>query len=197
VALAKPSYLLPFLPVYFVALVWTTRRQFVSGTGRWRAAGALAVVFGPIVLVLVAQYAVRFATRTGAGITVRPFAVWHLYSPHPVASLTLSLAFPAVALAVTWRSAVRDTAVMIAWVVFALALMQFVLLAEAGRAFPDGNFFWATYAALFILFMTSARSLLVARPRGWRAFVAWGAFWAHVASGFGYLLYLFSTHLSL
>ena len=187
VALAKPSYLLAFIPVYAALLVWSLRVRFASRSGKL---AVLAGVLGPVLLVILAQYFGTFGEATGGGIAIRPFAVWRLFSPHIAVSLGLSVAFPLVALAVSWRRALRDSALMVAWAVFVLALLELIILAEKGKAFPYGNFFWGSYAALFVLFLTSARTLLVTQAHGWRSLVAWGAFWAHGASGVLYLVYL-------
>ena len=186
-ALAKPSYLLPFIPVYAVLLVRSLR---VRLTSRSNQLAVLAGILGPVLLVLLAQYSGTFSEATGGGIVVRPFGVWGHYSPHIAASLGLSLAFPLATFAVCWRRALRDSALMTAWAVFVLALVELSIFAEKGERFSSGNFFWGGYAALFVLFMTSARALLVDPIHGWRSIVAWGAFWAHAASGVLYVAYL-------
>lgn len=186
VALAKPSYLLSFVPAYAAAFVLSLRTR---PSPRSRGLIALAVVLGPLLLILAAQYYVEF--KAGArGMSISPFAVWRLYSPHLVVSFGLSLAFPLAALAVAWRQVLRDLPLKFAWAVFAVAWLQCVILAEKGAAFAHANFMWGCYAAVFILFMASARALLSAPPRGWRAFVVWGIFWAHAASGVLYVVYL-------
>jgi hypothetical protein len=186
VALAKPSYLLSFVPVYTVALLLSLGAKT---SPRSRGLIGLAVVLCPVLLVLAAQYYVEF--KAGArGMSFSPFAVWRLYSPNLAASFGLSLAFPLVTAAVAWRHALRDLPLKFAWAVFAVAWLESVVLAEKGVAFAHANFMWGSYAALFILFMASARVLLVARLRGWLPFVAWGVFWVHAASGVMYVVYL-------
>jgi hypothetical protein len=118
-----------------------------------RTARHLAILVGPIVVGLLAQWLI---VSSYTAVTVAPFGVWALYSSNPLASLLLSLAFPLLFLVLYrehWRG---NVGLALAWPVFAAALMEFIVLAEEGRRFNHGNFLWGPYMAIYLVFLSSA-----------------------------------------
>jgi hypothetical protein len=177
--LIKPSYTIAWLPIF---VPWfCLRAHFGSGMSLRHLARQVAILVGPIAIVLFVQ-GLLVARLVNSSVIVAPFGVWSLYSPHPVFSSLLSLAFP-LAVAILYRDClVRDAGLQFAWPVFGVALLQFALLAEGGDRFGAGNFFWGAYMALYTLFLSSA-SVLMRQPKSRRALPALVVLALHFASG--------------
>ena len=179
--LAKPNFALAFLPTLFLLFL----------LGRLDRSALLLGVAATLPI-LGWQYqhwsafgVTRLAT-TGI-ITLQPLEVWRLFSPHPLASLLLSIAFPLAVALFARRDARQREALVAAWLLTAIATAQFALLAEAGGRWRHGNYYWGTVPAVYILFLVSLCELSSPRPlAGGRK----SGFWAcwillglHVASG--------------
>lgn len=177
--LIKPSYALALLPVL---ATWHCGRALLCDRARLRQAVAqAALVAGPSLVATAVQSWVVIA-RVDAGVTVAPFAVWSLYSPNIPASLLLSIAFPA-AVSVFYRDRFGDrTTLMLAWSVFAVAVAEFILLAEPGPRMSAANFLWGSGMALFVLFLICA-DVFFRQPMAGRAWPILGLFLLHLASG--------------
>ena len=72
-----------------------------------------------------------------------------------------------------------------AWGVFAIAVLQYVFLAESGESLADGNWGWGSNIAVYILFLVSAMVVLQ-QPRSWRYYFVAMFFGLHLASGIYY-----------
>lgn len=191
--LAKPNFALAFLP--------TAALLRLLGNGRGRLVNrmtALAILSAAPVLVLGWQYHQAIATGLavpGEGVlTVQPLEVWQGFSPHPLASALVSLAFPLAVAAVAGRRARLGGALAAAWLLALVAVAQFALLAEPGPRLDDGNYYWGVVPAVYLLFLVSACELLVrggepaTADGGWRAsrrarLACWAILALHAASG--------------
>jgi hypothetical protein len=198
-ALAKPNYLLAFLPAF--ALVWLLdlRRSTLNceiSIGK-AALHALAALGLPIAT-LVGQFIYTYGS--GTRVLFAPFAVWSvfadptsgdaLYHIRPTvlavripASILLGVAFPC-AVALCFPQQLRnDWRTMFAWLVVAVAVAQYALLAEMPvDRFLSGNFFWALVPASYILFLESCR-LLGGQPTGYRRLFCFAILVVQAASG--------------
>jgi hypothetical protein len=179
--LIKPNYVIAWLPVF---VAWLSVRAYMKDASKPHILNQLMLVIGPLIVALLIQSLLVY-NGANSRIIVAPLGVWTLYSPHPSLSLLLSLAFPLAVLILYWRSLVRVKSVLFAWVVFAVALLQFILLAEAGPRFGDGNFGWGVLMALYLLFLVSA-NLLLRQPISIRSVSAFGFLGLHVGSGLYY-----------
>ncbi len=177
--LIKPSYTIAWLPVF---VPWfCLRARFASGMPLRQLAKQVAILVGPIAVLLFVQ-GVLVASLLNSSVIVAPFGVWSLYSPHPLFSSLLSLAFP-LAVSILYRDRLaRDIGLQFAWPVFAVALLQFALLAEGGSRFGAGNFFWGAYMALYMLFLSSANAVM-RQAMSRRALPALTILALHFASG--------------
>ena len=73
---------------------------------------------------------------------------------------------------------------MLAWLVLGVSVLQLTLLAErltGGAIAMDGNFFWGSYSAIFMVFVVSAISLAGAILDGPTARGRRAAMWAAAA----------------
>ena len=177
--LIKPSYAIAWLPVF---VSWFCLKAYGGkGMSMRRLAGQVAVLVGPIAVLLMIQ-GLLIETYITTRIIFAPFGVWSLYSPHPAFSLLLSLAFPLSALILCREPLRQGRGLAFAWLVFAVALLQFILFAEDGARFSHGNFFWGAFMALHVLFLTSA-DLLLRQPISMRSLTPFGFLVLHFASG--------------
>jgi hypothetical protein len=157
-ALAKPSYTVCILPA--LAVVAVKRAAFRSQID-WRL---LILGFAlPALATLAFQYYWTFSdsqipgTIPGAKhIVFAPLAVMKRYSSWLAVKLLLSLLFPLSVLAINLRRAREDSALMLAWVLFAVGAGIGYLLAESGPRMIHGNMLWSAQIAIFILFVQSA-----------------------------------------
>lgn len=193
----KPNFALAFLPAVVLLRVW--RREGPLA----RQLAGLACLAGPSLLVLAWQYQHALALgleAPGAGmLSVQPLEVWRIYSPHPLASTLVSLAFPLAVAAFAGRRPRHGHALLSAWLVTALAVAQFALLAEPEPKLGDANYYWGVVPAVYLLFLVSACELLAdravssGRRRARRA--CWALLALHAASGV--FLYLHPFQLAV
>lgn len=160
-ALIKPSWHIAFLPVFALAVVFA-----------WLQAKALnwrLILWGfgfSSLLVLLSMYLSVFGSQDDSGIAFMPF-----FFDNPATlpyKLLLSLAFPLFVTWAYWQEAQRDTALMLAWAVFGVALLQGLLLNETGPRMGHGNFLWGKGAAGWVLFVLATRLYLQQSYAQWR-----------------------------
>jgi hypothetical protein len=195
--MAKPNYTLALIPVLFVLLFWRTLRD---GTMPWARRVVLALVaFVPPVALLGMQYVLTFGDEglRKTSLVLSPMTVWDAYSASPLVSIVLSLAGPAVALVALPREYRRTPEMALSWFCLLLAVLQLALMAERfedGTLSLEGNFFWGSYSAVAMVFLTSAIALgrawhrpSVGRVRQWFLYLAFVLLALHVASGLYYM----------
>ena len=189
-ALAKPSFLLAFLPVYVAALTWTQLRARRPGHALLVVAAACA----PVVAVLAWQYTFTYgqgAVRAG-GLRWAPLRAWHIYSPHPLVSLLLSVAFPLACIVLFGRRILADRMVRLGAAVAALGILEFALLADLS-ALRNDDVAWTAYMATYMLFLACTAWLLGRRGRDTKSDVAWGVFALHAAAGIFYIVHILAA----
>jgi hypothetical protein len=182
---AKPNFALAFLPAATLLRLWPPRRPLA------RELAGIATLAAPALVLLAWQYHHALASgleAPGRGLLgVRPLEVWSDYSPHPLASALLSLAFPLAVAQFAARSARHGRALAAAWLLTLLAVAQFALLAEPEPKLSHGNYYWAVVPALYLLFLVCACELLAERALSARGRLARLGCWAllalHAASG--------------
>ena len=194
--LAKPNYTLALLPVLGLMLLWAMRGARIHSM---RQIAIVGFAFLPPVLLMAYQYSLVFGAEgiRQTKIGFAPFDVWSIYSENIPISIVVSLAGPvAVFLAVPrkWRS---DQAIWLAWLVLAVSMLQFALLAEQdvdGASLGSANFFWGSYSAIFMVFVVSAialaRAYLEGQAAGGRRVALFTAFMflsLHAGTGLYYM----------
>lgn len=182
-AIAKPSFLLAFLPMsalYIAALVARGRADRPLLT-----AYALGVAL-PTLLVLAVQYVAFFEVSRQQQVIVAPFAVYTDAGKFLV-RLVPTLLFPLVVTGLAMALRAVPTRMGLAWLYLAIAIVISVTLAEAGRV-RSGNFLWTGQTGTFIVYVESFLLLISLEGRLSRrsAMLAFGAFAVHVACGIGY-----------
>jgi hypothetical protein len=196
-ALAKPSYLLCFLPV--VAVTWVVQR--VARRYARPSWGPILGVVLPGAAVLAWQW--WFTASSGrmeeSRVVWAPFAAVFQHTrpdvPLLALKLVLSILFPLWVVLTHWSAAARDQELRLAWGTFAVGAVHAYALAESGPRLAHANFLWSGQVAVFVLFAVS--TAFFARQwsagdasRRWRPTVvaACALFVLHVASGVAYAL---------
>lgn len=201
--LAKPNFALAFLPAAGLL------RLLDRGAPLAHRLAALARLAGPALLALGWQYHQVIASGLepagGGVVTLQPLEVWQGFSPHPLVSALVSLAFPLAVAAVAGRGARLGRALGTAWLLTLVAVAQFALLAEPEPRLSDGNYYWGVVPAVYLLFLVSACELLARtrerlepgeRPSPRAALLGcWAVLALHVASGV--LLYLLPFQIAV
>jgi hypothetical protein len=174
-ALAKPSFLIVFLPV---AGLYGLRDVLAR---RWRHVSVfVAGIALPSVAILLWQ---ARAMNNGAGVSIQlaPFAVFDFVPT--LYKLPSSLAFPIAVALVAFHVEAQKTRLQFLWLFMTLALIYTLGLAETGANMRAGNFVWSGQTAVFLAYVESALFLLTVPPRTRGRRVAWAVFALHVACG--------------
>jgi len=191
--LAKPSYLICFLPA--AALMWAAGwwrgRRFVP-----RALLSSAVP-GGVLLAAQSWFLMHSDRMDPTSIVFAP--LWalscHVHDSLPLLALkaVLSVLFPAAVLIAYGSAARQDAALRLAWLTVAVGMAYAYGLAETGRRLEDCNFLWGAQVGVAILFVASARFALAHPATRARRWVCGVAFAAHAVSGAMYIGRLVST----
>lgn len=176
-ALAKPSFLIAFLPISgAIALVDLSR-------GRWRKALSYVLAILPVILVLLWQFGSHYGASTKGGIIFAPLVIF----PDPqqyIMTIPISLAFPIATTICFWKEVRTSRSLRMAWGFMFLALFYTLFLAESQDP-QAGNFAWTAQTGAFLLYVEAL--LLVMRRRAitghFRA-VPTAVFAIHVVCGF-------------
>lgn len=162
--LTKPNYALCLLPGLGLALVY--RRYIQRQPVNW----ALFIIglAVPLTSVLGWQYIAFYQFQTvGAGLSAdrgidfAPLAEMRAMSDDwLLLKFLLSVAFPVAVYSLHFRRARTDSALNLAWVVFAVAIAYAYLLANRVRGVYTGDFIWGSQIALHILMVLSALFVL-------------------------------------
>lgn len=175
-AIAKPSFLIAFLPVAALHSAWDLI------TRRWTLALACLAGIGiPSAAILLWQMNLSRNVGDPVQIAFIPFA---LFPANGMAlKLPASLAFPiVVAIGALWTRT-SDIRLRFIWLLTALALFVTICLVEAGERMNHGNFAWTGQTGVFLAYVESTLFLLAQRARAW-VVLAWVVFAVHVACGF-------------
>ena len=188
-ALAKPSFLIAFLPTAAAySLADIVKR-------RWRQALMCAAAIGvPSALILAWQARIAYGGGTSVQVAFAPFVVFD--ATETLYKLPMSLAFPFVVAISAWRARTGDVArargLRFIWILTALSLFATLGLVETGERMMQGNFAWTGQTAAFLIFVESMLFLLT-QPRGGWVRAAWIVFGVHVGCGFVWYGLMFSA----
>jgi hypothetical protein len=154
-AVAKPSFLIAFLPISGVIALSDIWR------GGWRKVFSYAVAMVPVVMVLLWQFGSHYGASSKGSIVFSPLAVF----PSPmqyILMLPMSLAFPIATTAFLWREARASRSLQMAWVFMGIALFYTLFLIES-QDVGSGNFAWTAQTGAFLLYVEAL--LLMMRQR--------------------------------
>jgi hypothetical protein len=188
-ALAKPNWLLCFLPGLVLTVLWDSRLR--GRLSAWCVTGAV-IVSG--LSVLAWQYAFLYGQAEADQIIFTPQKWLSIYGWLAPLKLMLSIAFPVSVVVLFWNDLRNSLLLRLAWSTFGASLLVAYGFSETGQRAGDDNLGWSAQIALFVLFVASAvamvgtlRTAAAARSRhlGFRSGIAVVIFILHVACGVG------------
>ena len=143
--LAKPSFILVFLPALYLLVL---SRHY--GSRRNLCFIALMTLLSGAVLLFQFMH-----TFTGDSKIVFDFlGVWSLQSKNVVVSILLGLAFPLVLLRFH-PQIMKNDYIFLSWVQVLLGIGLFAFFAESGSRYTHGNFGWSYIIAMGFLYLFS------------------------------------------
>lgn len=158
-ALEKPSFLQGIIPG--LGLYMTIRFLLVEG-GRREAVAQyknyikIILSFVPAVVILILQFYVSFfGGEQSEGIGIAYGYVLHNYSLNLFYSFVLAFAFPIVVLIIDFRDMMKDCFFQLACCYEFSAWAESAFIYEKGARTAHGNWLWASYLSMFIVWMIS------------------------------------------
>ena len=160
----KTNFILVFAPVALLFLI----ADFILGVPLKRIILCALTVFPSVAVILFQEY-VLFGEGTGNGIIIDPLYSVYLRAEKPYFTMILSAAFPIVILLLNIVPVLKDTLTdfkdkkrglthrffLLAWAMWFVAFVEYILLRETGKRELDDNFAWGYDFCLFILFVVS------------------------------------------
>lgn len=160
----KTNFILVFAPVALLFLI----ADFILGVPLKRIILCALTVIPSVAVILFQEY-VLFGERTGNGIIIDPLYSVYLRAEKPYFTMILSAAFPIVILLLNIVPVLKDTFTdfkdkkrgithrffLLAWAMWFVAFVEYILLRETGKRELDDNFAWGYDFCLFILFVVS------------------------------------------
>ena len=161
-ALIKPSFLFPFLPVFFLLLFF----KFRLNKNFWK--GIVPLFFGALGIAWVGIY--NFITNTyneGGGVEIAPFKVWSNWSEFIPLSVLASLLFPLALSILHWKDIKDKLAFRFSWFLMIVSILVYSLFAEKGSNWivVASNFSWQLIVSNFILFLVCLKEALTINPK--------------------------------
>ncbi len=165
--LAKPSYLICFIPALVLLLIY---RYFSKEPTD--CLPLITGVFAPALFILAWQSALAFGSGHPEGlpyhrsIAFAPFAIVNYYAycqvPHVIWQPFLSLLFPALVYLICLPESRKDLSLNLCWLTFFISLAYYLFLAELdwGKIDFSANFAWGSQLSYFMLFVYSTLFLL-------------------------------------
>ncbi|WP_397451931.1 hypothetical protein [Pseudomonas sp. NA-150] len=191
-ALAKPSFLIVFLPcaaaVELYRFIFSSRRQAVYN---------FILIAMPAVTALIFQYLMTFSSpQAGNGLAFAPFLVYGGASD-VISKLPGALLFPLVTLCIAVATRRLTPRLIFSWFMLVVGLGISFCVVESGPRMMQGNFAWTGQTVIFLLYAESA-FFLFSQPFN-RAWAGWTALIPHVACGVVWFIAptLFSADLFL
>src|SRR5262249_37202215 len=153
-ALAKPSWLLCFLPGLALTLVFDARLR--TRPPAWHVVGAVLVTG---LAILAWQYVFLYGQGGAGGISFTP-QKYSAYGRLAPVKLILSIAYPASVLLVFWKELRRSLLLALPWTTFGVSLVLAYGFSEIGSRAGHDNFGWSAQIALFVLFVASTVAMV-------------------------------------
>jgi hypothetical protein len=186
--LVKPSFFFAFAIVYPCLVLRET------GVSRrlWRRLWPVAFGAAWVGVQYLALFGLGIASTAPqqTGVRIEPFAIWSAYSSNIPVSVLASTLFPAAHLLLRGRD-LRDSLLLrYALLLYLVSIALMALLAETGPRRWHGNFFWQSFVACQLLFVSAAALLgprLSVRPVAWRDRILLAVLGLHTIAGIAYL----------
>src|ERR1051325_4047112 len=183
--ITKPSYTMVLLPALGCIVLWRfVRKQSIPWTF------LLYSVAIPSVLLISWQLYLTYISplpNFDSKLVFAPLAALHTHAHGLILKFVLSIAFPAVVIAMYWRDFWRSIPCVLAFLQWVFGTLYLYLLAEGGRRLQDINFSWSANISMAILFLVCLYLVIRKWQEGDRSIpkiaVAGVLLLLHVASG--------------
>jgi len=157
VTIIKPNFILVLLPTVLIVLLVET----IKKRSNFKKTVILLVTFLPSCLILFFQYCVLYGDgQTDSSIGFNFGYIISHYSQRPVAAIIQSVAFPILVLLANIKNLKKDKMYAFSWVLWLIALIQYLCLVETGERALHGNWGWGVLFYTFFLFVTSVLKLI-------------------------------------
>lgn len=179
----KPNFILAFLftiPIYLLLKKANLKHWLLS----------IAMIV-PTLFILVYQYVRTYNTQTTSSVMIDPFGVWNLWTPSPLFSFFLGTAFPLAIVIFRYRQVWNSKFLLCSWIGLVISYSQFILLAEGGQRFGDGNFAWGLQIFIAMVFLFSVIEWIHWKKEistDWKMNLVNIIFSLHLVSGIYYLI---------
>lgn len=157
IQLAKPSFLFSFVIVFplasFYKFGWLKKWS-------WSAVVVCILIFASLILqkYLIYQQDSLLDKLVYGGkssnIIIAPFQVWLSYAKNPLWALLSSFVFLLSYIVLNFRRFIHDLELLYCFLLLAISLVIFFILAESGPRFLHANFYWQIPIAILIMNMT-------------------------------------------
>ena len=158
--IAKPSYILSFLPAVLLFFAWDYISNPRAQTINYRSFCYSTLI--PATAFLTGQFIHTYLTQSGEGLTIAPLSFFRLTS-HPASllpKLISSVAFPLAILFTFFESVKNRSDFRLAVLNLFFSLFYNYCVVEKGIRFSHGNFTWSAQISLFILVLVCLRIFL-------------------------------------
>lgn len=156
--LEKPSFLqgiIPGLGLYII-IMFVVRRKIKEYAAEYTNFLKIISAFVPAVLIVLLQfYAAFFGGERSGGVGISYGYVLHNYSFNLFHSFLLAFAFPIVVLIIDFKNMIKDIFFQIACCYEFSAWLESVMIYEKGVRALNGNWLWASYLSMFMVWMIS------------------------------------------
>lgn len=153
--LAKPAFLQGFAPAGFIYLAWhSIRRKSLKKILYY------VLIMLPSAVVILMQLFVNFDV-SGGGIKFEWFKMAGYYSPNPVFSTLLVVAFPLLFTICYLKVSINSTDIKLAWMWLVVAWLEYALLYEGGPRMYHGNFWWSLLLSYSLLWIVTTKKFFV------------------------------------
>lgn len=158
--IAKPTFFQALAPAAVVFFLSGKLSGAIWAKPNWRN---VLIVFLPAIFLAVVEFAILFFipssvpdSNNGGGIALTFFDGWSKYTPNPVISILILLAFPLYSAYVNRGELLSPkSSLSILTLMLVVGLLEVLLVVETGAREGHGNFAWALYGSVFLYWVFS------------------------------------------
>lgn len=203
ILLIKPNYLFCFIPSLPIFLL-------IQRSSKSRFLHSIFISTVLFILVMLSKYVIYdlndvssifYNFHSKDKVILSPFLVWNHFAESPVLDMLSSFVFVICAFLFFWKNLIQVPEVVFSSLNLGIGILIYLLFAESGPSWIDGNFFWQLPITLFIVLLTILKKLVRMYQAShdnlngvsWKYGICLATFVLHVASGVYYIAHLIWT----